>query len=187
MARRKHELLTETEREQLIGTDSHFRWRELQHALRPRFGPAVAHLGALAREIESTCFFFPNDALTAAKLSFDSKVSGYPRLMAEAFTYLSRIASRGPKPNWEAAVAARFVCHHAKAQAELTKQGIEGTAGRVRCAFPAGGIQDNTINRLLLMSSSEHHLPSLPIAFFIEPAKASVGVANAILANRAQS
>lgn len=170
-----------------IVTDSRFRWRELQHALRPRFGPAVAHLGALALEIESTCFFFPNDALTAAKLSFDGKISGYPRLMAEAFTYLSRIASRGPKPNWEAAVAARFVRHHAKAQAELTKQGIEGTAGRVRCAFPAGGIQDNTINRLLLMSSSEHHLPSLPIAFFIEPAKASVGVANAILANRAQS
>lgn len=77
--------------------------------------------------------------------------------------------------------------HHAKAQAELTKPGLEGTSGRVRCAFPGGGIQDNTINRLLLMSSSEHHLPSLPMAFFIEPAKASVGEASPILANRARS
>jgi hypothetical protein len=40
---------------------------------------------------------------------------------------------------------------------------------------------------LLLMPSSEHHLPSLPMAFFIEPAKASVGEASAILANRARS
>ena len=33
-----------------------------------------------------------------------------------------------------------------------------------------GGIQDNTVNRLLLMSSSERHLSDVPMAFFIEPA-----------------
>ena len=32
----------------------------------------------------------------------------------------------------------------------------------------ARGIQDNTVDRLLLMSSSEKHLPSVPMAFFIE-------------------
>jgi hypothetical protein len=37
------------------------------------------------------------------------------------------------------------------------------------CAAPLGGIQDNTVNRLLLMSSSENHLPNVPLAFFIEP------------------
>jgi hypothetical protein len=36
------------------------------------------------------------------------------------------------------------------------------------CAFPVGGIQDNTVNRLLLMSGSERHLPNVPMAFFIK-------------------
>jgi hypothetical protein len=30
-------------------------------------------------------------------------------------------------------------------------------------------MQDNTVNRLLLMSSSERHLSGVPMAFFIEP------------------
>ncbi|CCA89914.1 conserved hypothetical protein (plasmid) [Novosphingobium sp. PP1Y] len=50
-----------------------------------------------------------------------------------------------------------------------------------------GGIQDNTVNRLLLMPSSEHHLPSVQMAFFIEPAKASVGGGSAVLAKPARS
>jgi hypothetical protein len=37
------------------------------------------------------------------------------------------------------------------------------------CIFPPGGIQDNTVNRLLLMSSSERHLSNVPMAFFIGP------------------
>jgi hypothetical protein len=36
------------------------------------------------------------------------------------------------------------------------------------CVFPVEGIQDNTVNRLLLMSSAENYLPSLPMAFFIQ-------------------
>jgi hypothetical protein len=36
--------------------------------------------------------------------------------------------------------------------------------------FPKGGIQDNAINRLLLMSSSEQHLLNVPMAFFIKRA-----------------
>jgi hypothetical protein len=36
------------------------------------------------------------------------------------------------------------------------------------CAFPLGGVQDNTVNRLLLMSNAERHLPSVPMAFFIK-------------------
>jgi hypothetical protein len=36
------------------------------------------------------------------------------------------------------------------------------------CGFRVEGIQDNTVNRLLLMSSAENYLPSLPMAFFIQ-------------------
>lgn len=165
-----------------IVTDSRFRWRELQRALRPRFGPVVAHLGALAREIERASFLFPDDTLDVARLGFDGGLDGCPRLMGEAFTYLSRIATRGSKPNWEAAVAARFARDHAKAQAALAGLGLDGSSGRVRCAFPAGGLQDNTVNRLLLMSSSEHHLPGVPMAFFIEPPTRGLAAGQAILA-----
>ncbi|MBN8486048.1 MAG: DUF4238 domain-containing protein [Sphingomonadales bacterium] len=154
-----------------IVTDSRFRWRELRRALRPRLGPAVAHLGALASAIEGASFRFPDDGLDIARLGHEGKLSAYPRLMGEVFGYLSRIDARGPKPNWEASVASRFVREHRQAQALLAKRVLDGSAGRIRCAFPAGGIQDNTVNRLLLMSSSEHHLPSVPMAFFIESAE----------------
>jgi len=56
-----------------------------------------------------------------------------------------------------------------------------------RSALFCTALHDRCVDRLLLMPSSEHHLPSLPMAFFIEPAKASVGEASAILANRARS
>lgn len=157
-----------------IVTDSRFRWRELRRALRPRFGPAVAHLGALASAIEGASFRFPDDGLDIARLGHEGTLSAYPRLMGEVFGYLSRIDARGPKPNWEVSVASRFVREHRQAQALLAKRVLDGSAGRIRCAFPAGGIQHNTVNRLLLMSSSEHHLLSVPMAFFIESAEREV-------------
>ena len=42
--------------------------------------------------------------------------------------------------------------------------------GRISCVFPPGELQENTVNRLLLMSNSERHLSHVPMAFFIEPA-----------------
>jgi hypothetical protein len=41
--------------------------------------------------------------------------------------------------------------------------------GRISAVLPEAGIRDNTVNRLLLMSSSEHHWDSVPAAYFIEP------------------
>jgi hypothetical protein len=46
---------------------------------------------------------------------------------------------------------------------------MEAKTAQILSRFPKGGIQDNTVNRLLLMSSSEHHLPNVPMAFFIKP------------------
>src|SRR5207253_10527292 len=84
-----------------------------------------------------------------------------------AFQYLARLGERGVKPNWEAHAAARFDKTHSVIQAALKKRGISANVGYISCAFPPGGIQDNTVNRLLLMSSSERHLPNVPMAFFI--------------------
>ena len=154
-----------------IVTDSAYRWKELHRALRPRISAPVANLRALANEIAGATFIFPEDSIEIAKLSFAGDLSAYPGLMRDAFRYLARMAERGTKPNWEAHLAARFAKSHQSAQAALKKAGISGTVGRISCAFPAGGIQDNTVNRLLLMSSSERHLPNVPMAFFIESAK----------------
>lgn len=43
--------------------------------------------------------------------------------------------------------------------------GSDENMGRIFCTSPQTGIEDNTINRLLLMSSSEHHRPIVPLAF----------------------
>jgi len=165
-----------------IVTDSRFRWRELQHALRPRFGATVAHLGDLANAIEAATFWFPNDAIEIANVGYEEVLGAYPGMMREIFAYLRCLNERGPKPNWEGHIAARFVREHAGAQALLAKRRLDGSAGRIHCAFPTGGIQDNTVNRLLLMSSSEQHLPNVPIAFFIEPAIAAPAEGSALLA-----
>jgi hypothetical protein len=41
------------------------------------------------------------------------------------------------------------------------------------CVFPLTGIQDNTTNRLLLMSSFEHHPTVVPMAFTQKAARSA--------------
>lgn len=57
---------------------------------------------------------------------------------------------------------------HALAQARLKKLRRPMNIGKISSVFPVGGIQDNNVNRLLLMSNSTHHLTSVPMAFFID-------------------
>jgi hypothetical protein len=167
-----------------IVTDSPMRWKELRLALRPRGTPMAANLSALASAIRSQTFLFPENSIEIAELGLKGTLSAYPSLMADVSRYLSAIPKRGTKPNWEASAAARFTRLHRAGQAALARQGVTGATGRITCAFPAGGIQDNTVNRLLLMSSSEHHSPSVPMAFFIEgPDSRRVEQCSAIIAH----
>lgn len=152
-----------------IVTDSNFRWKELQRALRPRFSPSVSHLSALANAVSSKAFLFPSNPMDVATMASEGTVSGYPAIMRDIFKYLAKIDERKTKSNWEAHISARFAREHGESQARLHKKNLRSTSGRISCAFPAGGIQDNTVNRLLLLSSSQHHLPSVPMAFLIEP------------------
>jgi hypothetical protein len=92
----------------------------------------------------------------------------YSDFVRDTFRYLSKVGDQGAKPNREAHLLARFGKLHASAQDMLKKAKIPANRARIHSAFPSAGIQDNTINRLLLMSSSEHHLPRVPMAFFIE-------------------
>jgi len=151
-----------------IVTDSAYRWGELLRALRPRSSPAVAHLRAFAAEVSSQPFLFPWNTVEVAELALRGELAVYPAIMRDAFRYLERIGEGKAKPNWEAHIAARFKREHRAAQRVLRKLNVSSTSGRISCAFPMGGIQDNTVNRLLLMSSCEQHLPAVPMAFFIE-------------------
>ena len=150
-----------------IVTDSAFRWQEILRAARPRVGAPSARFRSLAGKIADAAFLFPDDPDRIVRLARDGTIGAYQRLFAEMFGYLASVAARGPKPNFETGLAARFARAHEAGQKALSKRGEPGNEGRISCVFAPTGIQHNTINRLLLMSSSEHHLSMLPMAFYI--------------------
>ena len=154
-----------------IVTDSPFRWTEIKRANRRRVKAASSGLATLVSEIAHAKFSFPQNITDVVSCALEKTGAGYPDLLRDLFKYLSNLEDRGPKPNRESQLVSRFVKTHAAAQAEIAKSGYFVKEGRISCLFPPGGIQDNTVNRLLLMSSSERHLASVPMAFFIEPAE----------------
>jgi len=155
-----------------IITDNLFRWTEVKRAIRQRAGGPYPGLATLARDIEGSEFAFPQNVTDIAALAFDKTFAAYPALMRDIFKYLSNLSDRGQRPNREAQLISRFAKAHAPVQAAIKKARIPTKEARISCVFPFGGIQDNTVTRLLLMSSSERHLPSVPMAFFIEARKA---------------
>ena len=151
-----------------IVTDSAFRWQEILRAARPRAEAPPARLRDLAANIADAAFFFPDNPDRIVGLARDGPLGGYPKLFADMFDYLSSAAVRGPKPDLEKKLTARFARLHTAAQTALRNGDEPGNEGRVSCVFAPMGIQDNTINRLLLMSNLEHHLPTVPMAFYIQ-------------------
>lgn len=150
-----------------IVTDSAFRWQEILRAARPRAGAPPAQLRRLAANIANSVFLFPDNPDRIVELARNGVLGAYPKLFAEMFAYLRSVVLRGPKPNFEEGLAARFVHAHASAQKALERRGEPGNKGNVSCVFAPGGIHDNGVNRLLLMSSSDHHMPMVPMAFYI--------------------
>ena len=141
----------------------------VQGCLVEKLGPKLLiGLGALLSEIERSKFAFPQNVTDVVDAALAKTGAGYPDLFRDLFKYLHKIEDRGAKPNREAQMVGRFAKTHSTAQSALQKSGVPVKDGRISCVFPPGGIQDNTVNRLLLMSSSERHLSSVPMAFFIE-------------------
>jgi hypothetical protein len=148
-----------------IVTDSPFRWTEIQMALARKTSSSNAVLSALANNIQAATFAFPQYPVDVVRLASNKLFAHYPLLVHDVFRYLSDIEDRGAKPNREAHLNARFVKNHAPAQAAIGKARVPIRQGRVVSAFPTEGVQDNTVNRLLLMSSSERHISRVPMAF----------------------
>jgi hypothetical protein len=150
-----------------IVTDSVFRWRELMAAAGRGIQGALP-LTQLRDSIERAEFVFPYDVEEIGVLAEHGAFRSYPNIMRRVFKYLSTFPARDPKPNFEASLNAEFKRVQALTVPSGTKSGIQLSQARVSCLWPAGGIQDNTVNRLLLMSSSEHHLASAPMALFVK-------------------
>ncbi|MEQ1868315.1 MAG: hypothetical protein ABL996_27175, partial [Micropepsaceae bacterium] len=151
-----------------IVTDSYYRWTEIRRAIRHKAAGPSLRLTDLSREIERSKFAFPQNLVDIATFAHDKTVRAYPALFEETIKYLSSLSDGELTPKQEPLLVSRFAKTHAPAQAALKKARIPVKKARISCVFASEGIQDNTVNRLLLMSSSERHLPSVPMAFFIE-------------------
>lgn len=149
-----------------IVTDNIFRWRELNAAAR-RGDQGLPPLAQLRSTMERAEFVFPHDVRDIGALAEKEVFRGYPSLMRKVFKYLSVLSERGPKPNVEAGLNAEFKRVQASTTRAAKKSGAQLSEAKVVCLWPAGGIHDNTVNRLLLMSNSEHHLASVPMALFV--------------------
>jgi hypothetical protein len=136
----------------------------------PAHKAATPGLATLVGDIKRAKFAFPQNVTDVVAAAMNQTGAGYPDLFRDLFKYLSNLEERGAKPNREAQFVSRFAKAHAAAQGDLKTSGVPAKEGRISCVFPPGGIQDNTVNRLLLMSSSERHRSGVPMSFFIEPA-----------------
>jgi hypothetical protein len=152
-----------------IVTDSPLRWNEIQSAMRQRHNAATPGIATLIADIERARFVFPLNVTDIFAAAMNNTGAGYPDLFRDVHKYLSRIQDRGAKPNREAQFVSRFAKMHLSAQRDLQKLALPVKHGRISSVMPMGGIQDHTVNRLLLMSSSERHLSSVPAAYFFEP------------------
>jgi hypothetical protein len=150
-----------------IVTDSAIRWRELTSAARRGVQDATP-LAALRAGMEHAEFALPYDVPEIGALAKNGLFRGYPKVIGRVFKYLSTLSTRGVKPNVEASLNAEFKRVHSSTWASIKKARVHFSEARVSCLWPGDGIQDNTVNRLLLMSSSERHLASAPMALFFK-------------------
>lgn len=152
----------------IIVTDSPHRWCEIVAAGRMQSGRHPDALPNLRAAVEQAEHLYMGNQWAITDVELEGGTHPYAALWQDVFRYLTVTSKKGPKPNWESQLPKRFVAAHAKAQKVIAKANVPASAAKVKCAIPAGGIRDNSINRLLLMSSVDHYLESVPIAFYIQ-------------------
>jgi hypothetical protein len=150
-----------------ILTDSPFRWRELQAALNRRHIGTESALQNLQAAVQSSLFRFPGDYQAIEVLRINGAFSDVTSVFRRAYNYVLDRKVGATKPNFEEHLAARFLRGKRAADAAIDKAQVQYSTGKVTSLFRVKGFQDNTVNRLLLMSSSEHHLRWVPMATYI--------------------
>ena len=149
-----------------IITDHPLRWKEILFTILMRDGDALHNLPGLAKAIGSTSFSMAQHYGEIFEWWLDKRPRPHVPILRDAYRYLSRVDARGVKPNFEQRLAVQFARAHMEYETAIAKADLMHQEARVQCAFPKGGIYDSTITRLLLMSSSEHHVQSVPMALY---------------------
>lgn len=152
----------------VIVTDSPLRWQELQEAAWYERDRPPHTLPKLRTAIENAEHLHVGDQVTLCQVHGSRASEAYRSLMRDIECYLIRRGRAAPKPNWESQLPKRFATTHAALQEELRRAGAPALAAKVHCIMPSGGIRDNTVNRLLLMSSVDQYSERVPMAFFVE-------------------
>ena len=146
-------------------TDSEDRWREISVATKwSGTHPGLAKVG---HKIDNSTFrFLQNPQDTLALIQRDG-VKELPSFLGGLYQYLNKANAGKALPNFEAQLVGKFAQAYDVSQSATRNAELPAIVADILCAFPKGGIQDNNINRLLLMSSSENHLRNVPLAFYI--------------------
>jgi len=152
----------------IIVTDSPHRWCEIVAAGWMQSNRRPDQLPGLRSEIEQNEHLFLGNQWSIADVHSQGKARSYTILMQDVFRYLTANAHKGPKPNWEAQLPKRLRTSLAQTAKAIMQTGDLAQSARMKCVIPPGGIRDNSINRLLLMSSVDTYLEYIPIAFYIE-------------------
>lgn len=152
-----------------ILTDSKHRWMELNAAMNRRYVGTSPALLALVEEVQSIALTFPVWWEDILRYSQMPQFVEFRSVIRSTFNYLKLLKADGVKPNFEAQLAARYSRSRTATQSTIRRAGsLRHSVGRLKSVMRIGGVQDNTVNRLLLMSSSKHHLPCVPMALFID-------------------
>jgi len=151
-----------------IVTDSEYRWNEIIGAIRPSASGDLLALPSLTRAIAGSVARFPTEQGDIVDLAQNAARRQLVAMMRETSRYLQTLASRGAKPNVEARLTAAFQRSFGRLRDAIERRNLPATSARIIAAFPAGGIQDNHVTRLLLMAGSEAHSSHIPMAFYID-------------------
>jgi hypothetical protein len=152
-----------------IVTDARHRFLEILEAMALRGAAPIGGAPQLAQEVGRLPLAFPRSVANVVEFALGGGFEPFWQVTADTSRYLRDLPRRGSKSNYDRQLAARFARARSASDA-IVRSGADFTAATVRALVPNRGIQDNTINRLLLMSSSEHHWSDVPMAFYLEPA-----------------
>lgn len=150
-----------------ILTDSPFRWQELLAAMNRRYLGTAPALDGLRKTVSSSPMLFPVGFHPLIQLRGDGAFDALSSVFGSAYRYVLKTKPDQVKPNFESQLTARFERYKRLADTAIDNAKVPYGLGNVATIFRVGGIQDNTVNRLLLMSSSEYHLQSVPMATYV--------------------
>jgi hypothetical protein len=154
-----------------IVTDNAVRWKELLFTILASDKQVKYHLNDLVSVFETS----PMPLLQHPSEILEWWRKKMPRphldLFGKLFSYLAKVDQKGRKPNFEKHLLASLTKGNAAYMHAVEQTDFFRGDVTFEFAFPRSGIHDSTINRLLLMSSSEYHMQSVPMALYLKKHK----------------